>query len=293
LDEIDSSPVQDLASAQSLLSGPEDSLVSLKVRHGTMRKLDVQEVHLIRKVQLKPSEGSGDLFGISASLCVVREGVRVDKVMPGGAAWISGQVDEDFVIVAIDGNKVTGGYFHSDEIATMIKGPEGTRVSIEGFSPAGEERSVGLVRMPPVNPRVIDKYRKQLNEKLEASLYDHPQGSSVEDPTGSPGNKEGTRPAYVSSTPKPVKASSLSESERQRGTELNSLFLSTQDSPKQVGDLARTLANFEKWLSEEERECASRFRNLQVKVETIEQQLENLGTLQRISQRQMTRTINA
>jgi len=292
IEEIDSVHVQDLSSAQSLLSGSEDSLVSLRVRYGVMRKWDVQEVHLLRKVQLRTSEGSADVFGISASLCVVREGVRVDKVMPGGPAWLCGQVEEDFIIVAIDGNKVTGGYFHSDEIAAMIKGPEGTRVNLEGYSRVGEERSVGLVRMPPVNPRVIDKYRRQLNDKLEAAAYDQTRGQASEETTWGMQTPGALTPAYVSSTPKPVRASRLAESESLMGKELSSVLLSTEDPPK-MGKLAKSLSDFENWLNEEESECASRFKSLQVKMETIAQQLENLGTLQRISQRHISRSINA
>jgi hypothetical protein len=55
-------------------------------------------------------------------------------VIPGGPADLSGAVHEGSLITAIGGAKVTS-HFHSDEISEMIRGEEGTRLSIEVVPP--------------------------------------------------------------------------------------------------------------------------------------------------------------
>jgi len=56
------------------------------------------------------------------------------QVIPGGPADLSGAVHEGSLITAIGGAKVTS-HFHSDEISEMIRGEEGTRLSIEVVPP--------------------------------------------------------------------------------------------------------------------------------------------------------------
>ena len=72
--------------------------------------------------------------GIAAALRVVRDGVIVDRLMAGGPAYISGKLKEGCLITAIDGAKVTS-HFHSNEISDMLRGPEGTRISLQVINP--------------------------------------------------------------------------------------------------------------------------------------------------------------
>ena len=86
------------------------------------------DVKLMRQ-DVDISDSVEEAVGIAAALRVVRDGVAVDRVMDGGPAWL-GALQEGWLITSIDGAKVTG-HFHSNEISDMIRGPEGSRVTLE------------------------------------------------------------------------------------------------------------------------------------------------------------------
>jgi|SouAtlMetagenome_1021521.scaffolds.fasta_scaffold77355_2 S1-C subfamily serine protease len=80
------------------------------------------------------------------------------QVMPGGPAYLSGAVHVGSLITAIDGAKVTS-HFISDEISEMIRGSEGTRLSLEVLPPDSAGRHdrakiqfVDLVLSPSPSP---------------------------------------------------------------------------------------------------------------------------------------------
>jgi len=93
---------------------------------------DSTQLHLLRQ-DIWRTDGSEDAVGIAAALRVVRDGVSVDSVIPGGPAFLSGGIQPDHLITAIDGAKVTG-HFHANEITDMIRGQEGSRLTIECLS---------------------------------------------------------------------------------------------------------------------------------------------------------------
>jgi C-terminal processing protease CtpA/Prc len=86
-----------------LASRPIGSLFTLLLkREGD---LQIEKVALLSQAQ-RPVEDYKEPCGISAALNVVPEGVRVDQILSGGAAWLSGALLPGDIIVAIDGEQV-------------------------------------------------------------------------------------------------------------------------------------------------------------------------------------------
>lgn len=124
---IDGTPVINENEASRLLRGPVGSVVEVRVRQGGGG--DSTNLQLLRK-DVRRTDSSGEAIGIAAALRVMRDGVSVDTVIAGGPAYICGTIQPGHLITAIDGTKVTG-HFHSNEITDMIRGQEGSRLTIE------------------------------------------------------------------------------------------------------------------------------------------------------------------
>jgi len=217
MEEVGGTQILNVAEASAHLNGPLSSLVEIRVRQGGGG--DSSAVYLLRQ-DVDAGEVLDDTVGIAAALRVVRDGVTVDQVMPGGGAYICGMVQEGALIVAIDGAKVTG-HFHASEISDMIRGPEGSRVTLEvigeGTSGIGPgpiyDRSkiefVDVVRMPPVDVSALTRYREALARQIaQASANGHDSRVMPSSPAHqrlSTSLLNGTHsPAYVSSTPQPI-----------------------------------------------------------------------------------------
>ena len=128
VEEVDRKRVYSAQDAADCLRTPLGTPIEIRLRQGGSG--DSSYVYLLRQDVEVESDVIDQSVGISAALRVVKEGVAVDKVMPGGAADLSGILREGCLITGIDGAKVTGN-FHQNEIAVMIRGPEGSRVTLE------------------------------------------------------------------------------------------------------------------------------------------------------------------
>ena len=224
---IGNAPVINEHEATRCLSGPVGTVVEVRLRQGGGG--DSTQLHLLRQ-DIWRTDGSGDaVVGIAAALRVVRDGVSVDSVIPGGPAFLSGGIQPDHLITAIDGAKVTG-HFHAHEITDMIRGQEGSRLTLECLSSAFTgpplDRSklefVDLVsfmrvsnadstyptclralqvRMRVVDVQLLREYRESLAREVDSasSGMSSMQGAF---PSPSRTRQDGRHiPTYVSSTP--------------------------------------------------------------------------------------------
>jgi len=129
VEDVDGQAIINEHEASRRLSGAAGTIVEVRVRQGGGG--DSTNVYLLRQdVNRERTDGDEGKVGIAAALRVVRDGVVVDTVIPGGPAFLSGAVHEGYLITAIDGAKITGN-FHSNEISDIIRGKEGTRLTIE------------------------------------------------------------------------------------------------------------------------------------------------------------------
>uniref|UniRef100_A0A7S0QD80 PDZ domain-containing protein n=1 Tax=Cryptomonas curvata TaxID=233186 RepID=A0A7S0QD80_9CRYP len=158
-------------------SRPTGSLFSLHVR----RKEDQQSEQVMvitQNSQRHRLENEDPPCGISAALNVIREGVRVDQILSGGAAWLSGALLPGDVITAIDGSQVTMGRCTPEDVTGLIRGPHGTRLTLEVLPSKPEMargvRSVSaeIVRCSPVDPAAVlrpvprERHRRRHRHRL-------------------------------------------------------------------------------------------------------------------------------
>lgn len=165
--EIDGEKVEDVSTAKNLLAGDCGSLITLKIRRGGVAGGDIESVLMLREDgQDIDGFGEEDVLGIAAALHLVRVGVHVDQIIPGGPAWCSGVISKGSIITAIDGVNVVGGNLHPSEITAMIRGAVGTRVSLEIKSDGAASRSstVDLVRLWTLQPEDVRSYRARLQQ---------------------------------------------------------------------------------------------------------------------------------
>ena len=167
LEEVGGLPVRGVNEAESALAGPLGSLVDVRIRHALSG--DSVCLQLLRQdVDVDDRSPVDAAVGIGAALRVERSGVVVDKVLPGGAAFLAA-LPEGGLITKIDGTAVNTGHFHQNEISDMLRGEEGSRVALE-FVPAyqggridrTEVAFADLVRMHPVDVGALMRYRQAI-----------------------------------------------------------------------------------------------------------------------------------
>jgi carboxyl-terminal processing protease len=100
----------------------------------------------------------GRFSGIGLSVASDKRGLRVEQVFPGSPAARAG-IGVGEVVVAVEGESIAGQ--SSDEATKKIKGPEGTKVTIEVLDPKTKKtRELTLTRaevsLPNVSHRLVE-----------------------------------------------------------------------------------------------------------------------------------------
>lgn len=97
----------------------------------------------------------GEYTGVGMEIAIKKGKVIVVTPFPDTPAYNAGIRSGDW-IKAVDGNPTEG--LTLEEVSSMIRGPEGTEVTLTVVSPEGEEREVTLVRARIVIQPVLSEY---------------------------------------------------------------------------------------------------------------------------------------
>ncbi|MGY4706600.1 S41 family peptidase [Candidatus Bipolaricaulota sp. J31] len=97
----------------------------------------------------------GEYTGVGMEITIRKGKVVVVTPFPGTPAYEAGIRPGDW-IKAVDGTPTEG--LSLEEVSMMIRGPEGTEVTLTIVTPAGEEREVTLVRARIVIQPVLSEY---------------------------------------------------------------------------------------------------------------------------------------
>jgi carboxyl-terminal processing protease len=109
-------------------------------------------------------EIEGRFSGIGLSVIGVKNGLRVEQVFKRSPAEAAG-IEVGETIVSVDGRSIAG--LSSDEATALIKGPEGTTVTVGVRSPKGSKvRQVRLTRAEILVPVVRKKLETVQGQKL-------------------------------------------------------------------------------------------------------------------------------
>ncbi len=109
-------------------------------------------------------EIEGRFSGIGLSVTGVKDGLRVEQVFKRSPAEAAG-IDVGETIVSVDGRSIAG--LDSDAATTLIKGPEGTEVTVGVREPKGDKvRQVRLTRAEILVPVVSNKLETVQGQKL-------------------------------------------------------------------------------------------------------------------------------
>ena len=106
----------------------------------------------------------GRFSGIGLSVATDKRGLRVEQVFPGSPA-AQAAIGVGEVVVAVEGESIAGQ--SSDEATKKIKGPEGTKVTIEVLDPkAKKTRKLTLTRAEVSLPNVSHRLETVKGSKL-------------------------------------------------------------------------------------------------------------------------------
>lgn len=109
-------------------------------------------------------EIEGRFSGIGLSVTEVKDGLRVEQVFKRSPAEAAG-IEGGATIVSVDGRSIAG--LDSDAATALIKGPEGTEVTVGVREPkGGEVRQVRLTRAEISVPVVSNKLETVQGQKL-------------------------------------------------------------------------------------------------------------------------------
>jgi carboxyl-terminal processing protease len=109
-------------------------------------------------------EIEGRFSGIGLSVATDKRGLRVEQVFPGSPAAAAG-IGTGEVVVAVEGESIAGQ--SSDEATNKIKGPEGTKVTIEVLDPKTKKtRELTLTRAEVSLPNVSHRLETVRGAKL-------------------------------------------------------------------------------------------------------------------------------
>lgn len=108
-------------------------------------------------------EIEGRFSGIGLSVTGVKAGLRVERVFKRSPAEAAG-IEVGETIVSVNGRSIAG--LSSDEATALIKGPEGTEVTVGVREKGGKERQVRLTRAEILVPVVSKKLETVEGEKL-------------------------------------------------------------------------------------------------------------------------------
>jgi carboxyl-terminal processing protease len=109
-------------------------------------------------------EIEGRFSGIGLSVTGVKDGLRVEQVFKRSPAEAAG-IEVGETIVSVNGRSIAG--LDSDSATALIKGPEGTKVTVGVRSPkGGEVRQVRLTRAEILVPVVSNKLETVQGQKL-------------------------------------------------------------------------------------------------------------------------------
>ncbi|MET0304837.1 MAG: S41 family peptidase [Solirubrobacterales bacterium] len=109
-------------------------------------------------------EIEGRFSGIGLSVTEVKDGLRVERVFKRSPAEAAG-IEVGETIVSVDGRSIAG--LDSDAATALIKGPEGTEVTVGVRGPkGGEARQVTLTRAEILVPVVSKKLETVGGQKL-------------------------------------------------------------------------------------------------------------------------------
>jgi carboxyl-terminal processing protease len=122
-------------------------------------------------------EIEGHFSGIGLSVTGVKEGLRVESVFKGSPADAAG-IEVGDTIVSVDGRSIAG--LDSNAATDLIKGPEGSAVTVGVRGPGGKTRQVRLTRAQISLPVVSGKLETVHGRKLGyARLATFSEGSSL------------------------------------------------------------------------------------------------------------------
>jgi len=108
-------------------------------------------------------EIAGRFSGVGLSVTGVRTGLRVSEVFEGSPAERGG-IEPGETVVSVDGRSIAG--LGSAQATALIKGPEGTEVTVGVRSRGGEVRQLRLVRAEISVPVVSSRMETVDGEKL-------------------------------------------------------------------------------------------------------------------------------
>jgi carboxyl-terminal processing protease len=109
-------------------------------------------------------EIEGRFSGIGLSVAAVKDGLRIESVFKGSPAERAG-IEAGETIVSVDGESIAG--LESDAATALIKGPEGTEVTVGVRGPkGGKTRRERLVRAQISVPVVSGKLETEGGKKL-------------------------------------------------------------------------------------------------------------------------------
>lgn len=99
----------------------------------------------------------------------------IKDLRPGGSAWRSGVLNNGDVLVAVDGQNVSG--LEVREIQALILGPQGTTVNVVARSSRGGRNfSVDLVRGDTANAE--QSWDDEMKDSIEAATVMHSEGAA-------------------------------------------------------------------------------------------------------------------
>ena len=122
-------------------------------------------------------EIEGRFSGIGLSVNGIKQGLRVERVFKGSPAEEAG-IEVGDTIVTVDGRSIAG--LDSNAATDLIKGPEGSEVTVGVRGPGGKTRQVRLTRAQISLPVVSSKLETVHGRKLGyARLATFSEGSSL------------------------------------------------------------------------------------------------------------------